>query len=115
MQLSRTHFIILSCLVQENADNGVNAMTIKEMQDSLHALGYTYNSFYKAAEVLRAYDCLRLGLSVGNSKSYYVTEEGRRALESIKNGGEEHGKGDRLCGDRPGRGQHRSTSGEEGT
>ena len=70
MQLSRTHFIILSCLVQDEATNNVNAMTLKEMQESLKAMGYTYNSFYKAAEMLRAYGYLKLGLSVGNSKSY---------------------------------------------
>ena len=55
MQLSRTHFIILSCLVQDEANNNVNAMTLKEMQESLKAMGYTYNSFYKAAETLRAW------------------------------------------------------------
>lgn len=115
MQLSRTHFIILSCLVQDEANNNVNAMTLKEMQESLKAMGYTYNSYYKAAETLRAYGYLKLGLSVGNSKSYYITEEGKQALESIKNGGNEDGKGDWICGDRTGRGEHRGAPGEAGT
>ena len=84
--MNRIQCIILSCLVKENADCNVNAMSIKEMIDTLKSLAYTYNSFYKHAQSMLAAGYLSAGLPVGNSKTYYVTPAGKEALEIVKRG-----------------------------
>jgi DNA-binding transcriptional ArsR family regulator len=84
--LNRIQFIILSSLVSENANNNVNAMSIKEIIENLRSLEYTYNSFYKHTEALLAAGYVAAGLPVGNSKTYYITANGKEALEIVKRG-----------------------------
>lgn len=82
--MNRIQFIIMSCLVSDNADSNVNAMSIKEIMESLHSLEYTYNSFYKHVQVLLVAEYVAAGLPVGNSKTYYITQKGREALKIVK-------------------------------
>ena len=86
--MNRIQFIILSSLVSDNADNNVNAMSIKEIIESLKSLEYTYNSFYKHTEALMAAGYVAPGLLAGNSKTYFITQAGRDALNIIKGGSE---------------------------
>lgn len=85
--MNRTQFIILSKLAEENAYCNVNAMTIKELMESLQVLGYSYNLYYKQMINLLAAGYVAEGLRCGSSNTYYITEPGRDALEIIKKGG----------------------------
>ena len=82
--MNRIQFIILSNLLSESADNNVNAMSIKEIIENLCSLEYTYNSFYKQTKALLAAGYVAAGLPVGNSKTYYITQRGKEALEIVK-------------------------------
>lgn len=84
--MNRIQFIILSCLVSDNADSNINAMSTKEIMESLQSLEYTYNSFYKHAQTLLTAGYVAAGLPVGNSKTYYITQDGKDALEIVKGG-----------------------------
>lgn len=82
--MNRIQFIILSNLLSESADNNVNAMSIKEIIENLRSMEYTYNSFYKQTKALLAAGYVAAGLPVGNSKTYYITQRGKEALEIVK-------------------------------
>ena len=82
--MNRIQFIILSCMLSESADNNVNAMPIKEIIENLRSLEYTYNSFYKHTKALLAAGYIAAGLPAGNSKTYYITQKGKEALEIVK-------------------------------
>lgn len=82
--MNRIQFIILSNLLSESADNNVNAMSIKEIIENLRSMEYTYNSFYKQTKALLAAGYVAAGLPVGNSKTYYITQKGKEALEIVK-------------------------------
>ena len=82
--MNRIQFIILSCMLSESADNNVNAMSLKEIIENLRSLEYTYNSFYKHTKALLAAGYIAAGLPAGNSKTYYITQKGKEALEIVK-------------------------------
>ena len=82
--MNRIQFIILSCMLSESADNNVNAMSIKDIIENLRSLEYTYNSFYKHTKALLAAGYIAAGLPAGNSKTYYITQKGKEALEIVK-------------------------------
>jgi len=82
--LNRIQFIILSCMLSESAENNVNAMSIKEIIENLRSMEYTYNSFYKHTKALLAAGYIAAGLPAGNSKTYYITQKGKEALEIVK-------------------------------
>ncbi len=82
--MNRIQFIILSHLLKEGAHNNVNAMSVKEMVEGLRLLQYTYNSFYKHTKALMAAGYVEAGLPVGNSNTYYITDEGKQALNIVK-------------------------------
>ena len=84
--MNRIQFIILSSLVSESADNNVNAMSIKEIIENLHSLEHTYNSIYKHTKALLAAGYVAAGLPIGNSKTYYITQDGKDALKIVKGG-----------------------------
>lgn len=71
-------------MLSESADNNVNAMSIKEIIENLRSLEYTYNSFYKHTKALLAAGYIAAGLPAGNSKTYYITQKGKEALEIVK-------------------------------
>ena len=84
--MDRLGFITLNVLNENEAFNGITAMSAYEIADVLHD-AYKPGSIYKHLVKFEKLGLVKSGLKDGKANTYFITEEGKTSLAEAKKAG----------------------------
>ena len=81
--MNRLGFLVLSILVKYEAVDKLSSMSVHEIAE-MEDYGYRENTIYKKIKEFEESGYIGRGLPDGRAVTFYITAEGSRALEKVK-------------------------------
>lgn len=82
--MNKLAYLILNVLKGEDAINGMSSMSATEIHQVIKDSKYSYSAVYKKLKQLVIMQHVMMGIKDGSSNTYYITDTGIKAAESLK-------------------------------
>lgn len=82
--MNKLAYLILNVLKSEGAVSKMSSMSAPDVHYEILESRYSYSAVYKKLKQLTCMGLVMMGIKDGSSNTYYITSNGIKAAESLK-------------------------------